>query len=254
MTGKTTFLGVLGLCAVGLGGAGCQYEAQARAITAGYAPCSADEIVTANERFRDFAEWDAWCKGEQWHCAGTGPVINCRRVEGEHREPVASSSVQESAAPTAVTEAPKPPQPKPTWVTYESGACGVSARFPKPPVVSKEDANVPGGAITVEEAVYDRPDGSGTMRLGCASAGKATMSSVRVLDGARNGMIAAAKGKLVEEKAVVGGREVRFRVDDHDALARLLIAGDKVLIALVMPVDAFPEKSTKHFLDSVRSL
>ena len=76
----------------------------------------------------------------------------------------------------------------------------------------------------------------------------------KLIDAARNGMIKETNGTLVSERAVIGGREVRFRTPEGDGVARLYVVDQKFLFALVLPIAAFPEKTTQHFLDSVHSL
>lgn len=234
------------MAVVGFATNGCEMQPGMQAVAAGYAACRANEIRVENEHYgAGYLEWDAWCKDEQWHCAGSGPALRCRRVESQ---PVPI---------TAMT--PPPPEQKPSapkWVTYESANCGVSARFPAEPkpeiheLISAERH----GPLDIEEAIYEKPDGSGAMDLACAVVGNMDATQKRLLDGARNGMLAKIKGKLVDERPIVGGREVSFQVEDRRALARILLDGDKVVMALVMPVDAFPKASTERFLTSVKAL
>jgi hypothetical protein len=92
------------------------------------------------------------------------------------------------------------------------------------------------------------------MGLDCTVLGMIGTNQTRLLDAARNGMISKVKGTLLSERPVDGGREVRFRVDDHEAIAWLFLEGGKLLIAKVFPVDAFPETSTQRFFESLASL
>lgn len=257
MSKKKALFGVLGLGALGVL-AGCQQPGALKAIAAGYAPCRADEIIIGSESTApgsgyNYGEWDAWCRGEQWHCAGAGPVMNCRRVEPVVHT-VGESTPSGDHTPPRLTQSAHLPPTKLSWVTYESNVCGVSARFPEAPQTSSREVTTPSGPVSVETASYDEPDGSGSMGLDCTVIGKTSVKPTRLLDAARNGMISKVKGELLSERAVGGGREVRFRFGEHEALARLYLDGDKLLVARVVPVDAFPEESTQCFFDSLESL
>lgn len=237
MTKESTVFGVCLLAALGTVSACVPSEAM-RTMTAGFAPCNANEISIYNGKdLGGIYEWDATCRDEHWHCAG----LQCRRTD----EPPNSVAVAPTAAPP-----PKPAAPKPTWVTYESEECGVSARFPKKPTASLEEAS----NVHVDGVIYEKADRSGSMGLGCMKVDRKNVPQAKLLDDARNGMIKETNGTLVSEKSVIGGREVRFRTPEGDGVARLYLVDQKFLFAMLLPVGAFPEKTTQHFLDSVHSL
>jgi hypothetical protein len=156
MTTKKTIFGVLGFGTLGLLAA-CQSSQGLRAIAAGYAPCRADEIVIGNENvehgFGSFcAEWDAWCRDEQWHCAGAGQVMNCRRVQRAVQTAGASTSSEMPAGPLP-THLVKQSRAEASWVNYVSNACGVSAKFPDEPHTSNREVTTPSGPISIETAI-----------------------------------------------------------------------------------------------------
>lgn len=142
---------------------------------------------------------------------------------------------------------------KKEWLRFELTDCGIRADFPTMPKATTQQQKVGKVSTTLTTAALEIA-GAGLLQVACSGSMKSTKPVNVVLDGSRTGMLKSVSGKLLKETDIVGGREVWFDVQGHLAVAHLLWVGDRIVMALVAPVNAFGGEASKRFLDSVSSI
>jgi hypothetical protein len=142
---------------------------------------------------------------------------------------------------------------KKEWLRFELTDCGIGADFPATPKATTQQQKVGKVSTSLTTAALDIT-GTGALQLACSGIIKSTKPVSVVLDGGRTGMLKSVSGKLLKETDIVGGREISFDVQGHLAVARLLWVGDRMVMALVVPVNGFGAEASKRFLDSVSSI
>ena len=228
---------VLGGCLAGA----CAPYANLAVAAAARARCAPEDVVLSDvEVHNGYREWAMACKDEIWRCGGSS---------------VGNATCERVASPLAATESKKPPpeaSPRaPTWVSYESESCGVRVEFPGEPVTARADVPTKGGRAPVETSTFEQAGASGAMAVICATLGATDATQAALIDAGRDGMLGGIDARLIDESPIIGGKQLRFSVRNHEARARMMIKGNKLLTMLVMPVDAFPEANVRRFLDSV---
>jgi hypothetical protein len=207
--------------------------------------CQADEIDIVNEeRAGGHVTWTAWCRGQPYLCSGGAGAYSCQAASRPQPVPTASARVADRApAQTGVKER----------VRFEFPDCGVSANFPATPKVAAQKVQVGANTMVFLSAMFE--NATGALMLGCSDVPKSSKASMKpLLDGARAGMLENVSGKLLKESDIIGGREIWFDVQGHLCVARLMIAGDRMVMATVMPATAFGGANAKRFFDSVTSI
>jgi hypothetical protein len=126
--------------------------------------------------------------------------------------------------------------------------------FPGTAVASTVDLQTPNGSQLVETHTLAADGADRAMVASCTRVGVASAELSRLLDLARDGVVKGTGAMLVEERASIGGRELRLSLQNHELRARLVVMSGKLLTLVVGPVDAFDEQSVIRFLESPRSV
>jgi hypothetical protein len=210
-------------------------------VAAARVGCVSSDVVTSDmESKRGMREWAMQCNGQTWRCAATS----------------AADAFCEPADLSVLTRAPaqteRPPAPR--WTTYESATCDMGVEFPGKAVASTEQVQTPNGSQLVETRTLDTDGADRVMVASCTRVGPPDAELSRLLDVTRDALLKGTGAKLVEERASIGGRELRLSLENHEIRARFVVMSGTLLSLIVAPVDAFDEQSVERFLESPRSL
>ncbi len=151
-------------------------------------------------------------------------------------------------------------QQAPTWTEFESTQGGFAVLLPGTPTEHNRTAKTASGSIDAHMFLVDHGD---VAYMVAYSDYPDTMLEERtpklILDGARDGAVAHAKGKLLSESIVSinehQGREVHIeRVGGKVTItARIFLVGRRLYqVMVLMPKDKASSKDVKKFLDSFR--
>jgi len=233
-------LQAFGLAVVAVALSGCLGTEPLQVASAAQTGCAPDQIeITNDQQTWGARAWVAWCGGKPYQCSGAGQTYSCKAVyeDKPNPPPAASSSAPRETRANAAA-----------WSRYPFDVCGISAEFPSDPGTMRTDQ--------AKMHIVDLPlaQSRGDLTLACSALPRTNKPAKALLDGAREGMLKAVRGKLVKETDVLGGREVLFDVQGQQALARLLVLGDKIIVATALPVSAMGTVTAKRFVTSVQAV
>lgn len=151
-------------------------------------------------------------------------------------------------------------QQAPTWKEFESAQGGFAVLMPGTPTEQRQTAKTASGSIDAHMFVVDHGD---VAYMVAYSDYPNTMIQERtpklILDGARDGAVANAKGRLLNESSVSmnghPGREVHVEPVGGKVTitARIFLVGRRLYqVMVLMPKEKASSKDVNKFLDSFR--
>jgi hypothetical protein len=195
-------------------------------------------------------------------------LVACEKKPAE-TPTAAAPAPQPTPTPTttapAPTPAPTPPEPaKEAWVDWVHPEKLISAKFPKKPNESKQEAPTPMGPVGVTMAMHGeqtRAFMAGASQYKLPEGG--TFDTAKALQGARDQMLAAIKATAKAEKAIkldgLDGSEIEFEAPGPNpsttvrGIARVFASDNPPAgyFAAAFRMFEAPDPDALTFLDSV---